>query len=362
MDLISIPVLDNHCHFFATKFDPDEPLHRFLTLSLNDMPDDQLHHTLLYRHTLSALARLLKSQADETHVLEARRRLGTNDYQGYVRTLMEDVHMGWMLVDIGLQRSSVDFGQFEALMPCPVHYVYRIETVVDRLWREGVSAGDGVEQFRHEVREAVRNLPAVALKSIIGYRTGLEIDPAVTVESVEELTDEATYRNLFILEAVRICREFSIPLHLHAAFGESNIDVRRNNPLHMKAFLDSPGAKDIDIVLIHGGYPYAFEGGYLAAMYPNVYIDISEFIPFASMGMQRGVEDIMSMCPMNKIMYGSDGFDVPETHWYGARAARELLTAILDEMVSTGKIGAAYAEEIAHMVLYRNSKTLHRIP
>ncbi len=361
MDLTDLPVLDNHCHFFSTEFDASLPLHRVLTLSLNEMPDDQLRHSLLYRHTLSALSSLFDVSLDESVILETRRREGTGDYKRYVHRLMGDINMRWMLVDIGLQRSTVDFSRFEALMSCPVHYVYRIETVVDRLVREHVSPGEGVERFRQEVTAAARRLPAVALKSIIGYRTGLEIDPTVTVAVAEERGDEASYRNLLFLEATEICRELSIPIHIHSAFGESNIDVRRNNPLHLKPFLDSSFARDIAVVLIHGGYPRVFEGGYLAAMYPNVYIDISEFIPFATMGMRRGLEDVMSMCPLNKVMYGSDGFDLPETHWYAARAGKEALAAVLEAMVGGRQIPAHYAEEVAHMVLYRNSLNLHRL-
>ncbi|MGD8113316.1 MAG: amidohydrolase family protein, partial [Sphaerochaetaceae bacterium] len=162
-------------------------------------------------------------------------------------------------------------------------------------------------------------------------------------------------------ETAGICRELNVPFHVHAAFGESNLDLRENNPLHLKDFLDSSDAEGLKLVLIHGGYPYTFEAGYLAAMYPGIYVDISEFIPFASMGMRRGVEDILSMCPTNKILYGSDGFDVPETHWLGGRSAKETLSAIIMSLVERGKITSKYGQLMYHDILYRNSLTLHNI-
>ena len=360
MDLANVPVVDNHCHFFSPVFDREIPLHRVLTLSLNDMPDEQLRHSLFYRHTVSALARLLNVTPDESIVLEARESAASQDYGKYVRTLMSDVRMAHLVLDVGLQRVSTDTSAFESILSCPVHYVYRIETIVDELWKNKVPPDEGIQVFRDTVTNTAAKLSAIALKSVIGYRTGLEIDPTVDIRSVSETRTEGSYRSLFFMEAAKICNELSIPLHVHAAFGESNIDVRRNNPLHLKMFLDSPAAKEINLVLIHGGYPYAFEGGYLAAMYPNVYVDFSEVVPFVSLGMRRAVEDYMSMCPMNKLMYGSDGFDLPETHWYGAVAGKELLSEILDSMVSSGKLDASYAEEVAHMILYQNSMRLHR--
>ena len=171
MDLSQIPVLDNHCHFFSTKQNT-QPLHRMLTLSLNKMPDNQLRHSIIYRKTLESLADFFGIDSNEEKVLETRKNAATKDYTTFVRNLMEDVHLSWMMVDIGLQKSSVDFKDFEALVPFPIYYVYRIETVIDRLWRDRVPAAEGIKKFREEVQHAVRDLPAIALKSIIGYRTG----------------------------------------------------------------------------------------------------------------------------------------------------------------------------------------------
>ncbi len=359
MDLSNIPVLDNHCHFFGLEV-PEQPLHRMLTLSLNNMPDDQLRHSMVYRMMLAELSEVLKCSADEQHVLATRRELSQRDYPAYVKLLLDDALIKGLVVDIGLQKSLVDNTQFETMVARKVWYVFRIETIVDRLWREQVEPGVGLDQFKAEIGNAVRTLPAIALKSIVGYRTGLRIDPSMTVAKASKAGNEASYRNLFFLESARICREMGIPLHVHAAFGESNLDLRENNPLHLKPFLDSPLGREVDLLLIHAGYPFAFEAGYLAAMHPRVYVDISELVPFATFGMKRGVEDVMSMCPWNKIMYGSDGFDIPETHWLGARMGKRVIASILDDLIHTGTIDSVYGEEIARMIFCDNSLALHK--
>lgn len=358
LDLSGVPVLDNHCHFFSLEHS-EKPLHRLLTLSLHHVPDDQLRHSLLYRMLLSSLGNFLGCSSDEREVLESRDEAARRDYRAYVNALFDSVGLTTLVVDTGLQKSSVDNSRFESLVARKVRYVYRTETVVDRLWREQVDPESGLRIFQDEVRSGATALKAIALKSIIGYRTGLEVDPAVTASKVSRHMDEASYRNLFFLESARLCQELGIPLHVHAAFGESNIDLRKNNPIHLKSFMESKSADGLDVVLIHGGYPYAFEAGYMAAMYPRLHVDLSELIPFVPLGARRGVEDILSMAPWNKVMYGSDGFDIPETHWIGALMGKQILGDILGDLVESGTIDASYAMEAARMMLHENSLRLH---
>jgi hypothetical protein len=308
---------------------------------------------------ISSLARVFECNADEKEVLSLRENLMGKDYPAYIHTLFESVSLSGLMIDIGLQKSLVGFKDFEKNINQDVWYVFRSETVVDTLWAKRVDPSEGLEFYRDAVLNALKTLPAVALKTIIGYRTGLRVNPDTTASQVKRKMDEKSYRDLFFLETARICRENNIPFHIHAAFGESNIDVRENNPLHLKPFFDSPLGKEIDTVLIHGGYPYAFEAGYLASVFPRVYIDVSEFIPFATLGGKRGLEDIMSMCPLNKIMYGSDGFDIPEIHWLGALVAKQEVSSILGELISASTIDKEFGEDFARKFFYETTANLH---
>ena len=359
IDLKTIPVLDNHSHFFKVK-NSITPLASSLTLSLNNMPIEQLRHTLIYQDILSSLSKILGTPLSEENVLSQRKIVMESNYHNFVKILFSDANIQWMIIDIGLEKSSVDFSEFENLCPAKVYYVYRSETMVDSLWKKKVPLHIAIKELRKSIEKDNAVLKFVALKSIIGYRTGLKIVPYENIENVDE-TDEKAYRDLLFIETAKICREMNIPMHIHAAFGESNLDLRENNPLHLKPFLESKYAKDLSIVLIHGGYPYTFEAGYLAAMYPNVFVDISEFIPFASMGMQRGVEDILSMCPTTKILYGSDGFGIPETHWHGALSAKRTIATIVNSLTDSHRISSAYGEKMIHHILYENSMNLHAL-
>ena len=48
--------------------------------------------------------------------------------------------------------------------------------------------------------------------------------------------------------------------------------------------LEEPGYRGMPVVLLHECYPYTREGGYLAAVYGNVYLDLSYGIPLLGYG------------------------------------------------------------------------------
>ena len=82
--------------------------------------------------------------------------------------------------------------------------------------------------------------------------------------------------------------------------------------------LEEPGYRGMPVVLLHECYPYTREGGYLAAVYGNVYLDLSYGIPL------RLRRDVLLHAPgarrrpALKLLYSSDGIGVPEIHWMSA--------------------------------------------
>jgi predicted TIM-barrel fold metal-dependent hydrolase len=63
---------------------------------------------------------------------------------------------------------------------------------------------------------------------------------------------------------------------------------------------------DTTFVLLHSGYPFTREAGYLTAVYKNVYLDFGEVFPMISMDGQKEVfRQVLELCPTNKIMWSS---------------------------------------------------------
>jgi len=360
MRLDDVPVADAHCHLIFPNYE-DHELSSVLSLSLEGMPHEQTRAALLYMKVLSELAHMWwgdTARADD--VLKERHRRMTADYPEYVRSLFQDVRLEYMVVDLGYKPASVPINDFERVVPAKVAYLFRIESVLDDMWKRKVAFEEAEAAFRDAVDDAMRE-GHKGLKTIIGYRTGLDITKVSRKEAARawEETDEKPVRDYFMGVTIEKCGQYECPLQVHTAFGESNIDLRNNNPLHLKAFLERDEVRKVPLVLVHGGYPYSFEAGYLSAMYPNVYVDLSEGIPWVALEAKSILQKVLSMAPLNKVMFGSDGFIIPEISWIAARMMKHSLADLLGEMVRERFIPVNRAEDIACDILGRTVRRLY---
>ncbi len=356
MDLSTVPVVDAHSHLIHPRYHHHD-LARTLSLSLENPPDQQVRSGVLYHKVLGELSRLwgLPYEGEEAVAAERTRRMAA-DYAGHVRELFRDANIRGMVVDLGYKPAAAPVPEFEQVVPVKAVYLFRIETVVDPLWKERPPFDEAEDRFRAALDAAVPG-EHVGYKTIIGYRTGLEILPVTREQAVAAWAagDEKTVRDYFVLLTVEKCRRLGCPLQVHTAFGESNIDLRRNNPLHLKRLLETDVARAVRITLVHGGYPHSFEAGYLAAMYPNVYVDLSEGIPWVALDTAGILRRVLGLAPLNKVMFGSDGFIIPEIAWIAARLAKEALGNLLDEMVAERYLTARRAERAAVDILGRTA-------
>jgi len=116
------------------------------------------------------------------------------------------------------------------------------------------------------------------------------------------------------------------------------------------------------VVLLHECYPYTREGGYLAAVYENVYLYLSSGIPFLGYGeMLSYTRAALGVAPISKLMYSSDGIGVPELHWMSATEGRRALGQTLGELVAHGELRVFEAEAAGEDVLCGNALRLYRL-
>jgi predicted TIM-barrel fold metal-dependent hydrolase len=116
---------------------------------------------------------------------------------------------------------------------------------------------------------------------------------------------------------------------------------------------------DQPIVLIHGGYPWMAEAAYIASIMPFVYVDLSELLPWASLGVDRELETVLGVVPAGKVLYGSDEASEPEVLWVSARLAKRALERVLGAAVERDHLTLEEAERIGRGVLGANSARLH---
>jgi predicted TIM-barrel fold metal-dependent hydrolase len=120
-----------------------------------------------------------------------------------------------------------------------------------------------------------------------------------------------------------------------------------------------PAFRACTVILVHGGYPYCAEAGYLANVLPRVYCDVSEGIPFAGGGARRSYAETLEMAPLSKVVYGSDGFTLPEINYVSALLGKRTLAQALDDLVAGDLLSPSEAEQAARLILADTARRLY---
>jgi uncharacterized protein len=116
------------------------------------------------------------------------------------------------------------------------------------------------------------------------------------------------------------------------------------------------------VVLLHECYPYTREGAYLAAIYGNVYLDLSFGIPFlGSSELVACTAAAVAVAPISKLLYSSDGLGVPELHWSSAKQGREVLELVMRECVGRGEMTEEQAFAAGKSILQTNARCLYEL-
>jgi predicted TIM-barrel fold metal-dependent hydrolase len=150
-------------------------------------------------------------------------------------------------------------------------------------------------------------------------------------------------------------------MQIHTGMGDYEVNLVLSRPALLMDLLRFPAYRGCRVILVHTGYPYHREAGYLANVLPRVYCDLSEGIPFAGHGAKRIIAETLEMAPLNKVMYGSDGFSLPEINYTSAKLGKQALGAALRELVDDGMIQQRDAERAGAMILAETAMGLYRI-
>jgi hypothetical protein len=374
-ELAAVPVMDQHCHGLCRSVATVDLLawRRLFTESSDPEAADAVPTTAFYRRLLRRLAAFLGCEPTETTVLRERGRRETIDLVG---ALLRDARVETVLVDRGYPTGDLlPDADVEAAAACRVRPLLRLEPLLEGLVARHGSLSDVAEALRHELAD-VRARGFAGLKSIVAYRTGLDIehwdDDAVAASFIAARL-EAHQRGgvrlgwkplLDTLLALSFSEaaEQELPVQFHVGYGDHDADLRLANPLHLRRVLETPSWRGMTVVLLHGCYPFTREGAVLTAIYGNVVLDLSYGIPFLSLAELRAVtRAALAAAPASRVVYSSDGLRVPELHWMSAHDARSVLAKILAEAVAEGELTPADATATANAVLRGNATRLYRL-
>jgi uncharacterized protein len=322
--------VDHHAHALLREPPPDLDAFRGL---FSESPDPaQWRHiasSITYLRAIDVLADRLGCERDERAVFERRRRSEPGEYASQ---MLRGTGAGaaTILIDTGYPPASeaLTVAEMGALAGCPALPVLRIESL---------AAAEQAERIA-----AARDDGYVALKTVLAYRGGLDLDAA----------DPAGLRRL--LEALEVNSDTGdpLPVQVHTGFGDPDLLLARSDPSLLKPlferFVQTP------FVLLHC-YPFVREAGWLASVYANVFFDVSLTIPLVARP-QAVVAEALELAPLSKLLYASDAVRTPELYLLASIWWRDALAEVLGAALSD-----AAALDGARRVLHDNAAGLYRL-
>ncbi|RPH84726.1 MAG: amidohydrolase [Candidatus Rokuibacteriota bacterium] len=375
LDLSSLPVLDHHCHSLLRRQTPFSQVEFQSFFSEGGDETVRARHvpnTIYFRWAIKELARLLGCDPTTEAVLAARAAVPPHAWAG---RLFRDANIPILLVDYGFQSGdTLTHDELRAHLPCRIHPILRLETMAQDLIVQHESFDRMVEAYVAAV-EGARAAGYVGLKSVIAYRTGLAIGPpdrgeparvfaAVKARSRRDgfvrLADKPLNDHLVLL-ALAVAEQQQLPVQFHTGFGDADLDLLWANPLHMRPLFESGRYRRVPFVLLHAGYPYVRELGYLASLYANVYADVGLAIPFVTVDIPALWSQLLGLTATSKVLFSTDAYSIPDIYWLAARWGRWGLARALEGATACGALTEAEALDSAQAILSGNAARLYGV-
>jgi hypothetical protein len=386
VDLAGAPVIDTHLHGWRTPdllAAPADGFAQRVTMLgmcvLTSGGDPATYSEVLRQATastplaLALLGRLgaqLGCEPTNEAVGAARLERLRADATGYLGELWRDAGVEGLVVDEGFPLPIIPAAELEREAGVAVHRVVRIEPwIADD--RESAAGYDELEGALVARLEAAAADGAVAFKSVIAYRTGLDITHPSAADARAAFTrwredgfretraHAKPVRDRLLERTLAVASARDVPVHIHSGGGDPDSLVPHARPAGLFDLLKRHPQQPV--LLIHAGWPWTDEAAFMASILPHVYLDLSIGIPWASLAIDRLVETALGVAPPSKVLYGSDEASEPEVAWFSAHVAREALARVLGTGVERRWLTQAQAVGIGEDVLAGNCRRLHGI-
>jgi len=334
-DAVDAQLIDHHCHGVAGRALDRMQLESFLTESDRPPPPgcstfDSSLGLAVRRHCGPVLD--LPPGAEPEVYVERRAELGPDEAN---RRLLRAAGLEAMLVDTGLSGDGVlapaELGRLSGVI---THEVVRLESLAEAVAAQGVGAAEFAPAFAGALREVATD--AIAFKSIIAYRHGLDFDPLPPSSTeVARAADGWLARGGGRLDDVVLLRYVlwealgtGMPVQLHTGFGDTDEDLNRCDPALLTAFLRACEGSGSSVLLLHC-YPYHRQAAYLANVLPHVYFDLGLTIPYVGPRAAAVLAEALELAPFHKLLYSSDAYGLSELFLTGAAGFRDALAEVL---------------------------------
>ncbi|MCG2621483.1 amidohydrolase family protein [Arthrobacter sp. I2-34] len=364
-----LPLTDHHCHgVVGTALDRDG----FEALATESnwpgpagtsMFDSQLGFAI--RRWCAPLLDLEPHAAAEDY-LARRLELGPDAVN---RRLLGAAGLGTLLVDTGYRAGELTSpAQTAALAGGIGREIVRLEHVAEQVAAETTPSSFGAD-FAQALGLAARD--AAGFKSVAAYRCGLDFDPSPppareleraaarwlgrpgSAGAVPRLADPVLLRHL-----LWTALELGKPIQFHTGYGDAELDLHRCNPLLLTGWLRATRAAGVPMMLLHC-YPYHREAGYLAQVFPHVYVDVGLAVNHTGSRSPAVIAELLELTPFHKALFSTDAIGLPELHYLGAALFRRGFGQAAERWVDGGDWSVQDARRVASLIGCRNAARVY---
>jgi hypothetical protein len=366
--LDTLPLVDGHCHSVVADDLDDDAFALWCTEATVPAPpgvsylDSQLG-VAVRRWCAPVLD--LPAGAPMTRYLARRGELGAGEVN---RRLLAAAGLRELLVDTGLpgppRSALVAPDVLGELAGAAVGEVVRLEFVAETVAAAGVGATGFSAAFVDALAAAADG--AVAVKSVVAYRHGLGIDPsrpsAAQVRAAAgdwlrsgrpRLTDAVLLRHLLWCGI-----DTGLPVQIHTGFGDRDLALAAADPALLQSWCAAVEPTGVPVVLLHC-YPYHRQAGWLAQVYPNVYVDVGLTVGYLGTRAAAVLAEYLELAPFGKLLYSSDAYGLAELYLVGAAQFRAALARIIGGWVDEGAFPVADARRLATAIGADNARRVY---
>lgn len=362
-----LPLVDHHCHGVArANFDR----HAFEEM-LSEADGPGPGHGSLFDSQVGMGIRAvcaplldLPRHAPADEYLTRRAELGWEDV---TRRMLAGTGIERYLVDTGFQADGLTVpDELADYAKARADEIVRLESVAEQVLARDVAAGFA-EAVRTELH--ARAARGVGFKSIAAYRVGLDLDPArpsdgevaraatavLRAGTAARITDRVLIRFL-----IWTALDIGMPLQFHVAYGDSDVNLDRCDPLLLTPLLRASAGTGVPIMLLHN-YPFQRSAGYLAQVFDHVFVDVGLTLHNVGTRADAVLAELLELAPFGSVLFSSDAFGLPELYALHTTVFRRALGAFLDDGIARDFWNSADAARIAAMICSGNANRAYRL-
>ena len=149
------------------------------------------------------------------------------------------------------------------------------------------------------------------------------------------------------------------PLQMHTGYGDTDLDLHRCDPLLLSNFLRAT-EEACPVMLLHT-YPFQRHAGYLAQMFPHVFLDVGLAVNYAGVQSSQIVAESLEVAPFTKVLFSSDAWGLPELHLLGSWLFRRAMSRVIGSWVARDDWSFADADRVIRLVGGDNARRVYRL-